>query len=79
MMPPTDSIECKNENCCTPIDYREKQMKEIGAGVIMDGINLITAFNVSVFAVYMFPDCGHLIGDMSSFISTKFMELWRKV
>ena len=73
-----DPIDCRNDNCCMPIEQRKELMKQTDSGITIDGIYFMAAVEISVFAVYIYPDCGHLIGDMCRFLSRKFTDLWKQ-
>ena len=73
-----DPIDCKNDKCCMPLKQRREMMKEIDSGLTLDSIYFMAAVEMGVFAVYIYPDCGHLIGDICSFLCKKFVELWKQ-
>ena len=73
-----DPIDCKNDKCCMPLKQRRKMMKEIDSGLTLDSIYFMAAVEIGVFAVYLYPDCGHLIGDICRFLCKKFVELWKQ-
>ena len=77
MMHLMDPVECKNDKCCMPLNQRKEVMKEIYWRSSRDTIYLAASVEISVFAVYIYPDCGHLVGDMCSFLFRKFIELWK--
>ena len=54
-------------------------MKETDSGLTIDGIYLIIAFEIRAVIVYIFPDSGHLLGDMCRFLSRKLIQIWRQV
>ena len=70
----TDPADCKNENCCCiPVATGKELAMKNESG--LSDIYFITAVEISIFAVYIYPDCGHLIEDMGKFLARKFIEL----
>ena len=74
-----DPIDCKNDKCCMSLTQRKEMMRELDSGLTMDSIYFMAAVEISVFAVYIYPDSGHLIGDMAGFLTRKFVDLWKHV
>lgn len=74
-----DPLECQNETCCMPVAQRKELMKREDLGFSEAGIYFIAAVEVSVLAVYMYPDCGHMIEDMGKFLFKRLQKLWKQV
>ena len=70
-------VDCKSENCCIPAAKRKKLA--IKNESRLSDIYFIVAVEISIFAVYIYPDCGHLIGDMGKFLARKFIELSKEI
>lgn len=71
-------VDCKNDKCCMPLEERKKVMHNTDSGLTMKSVYFMAAVEISVFAVYIYPNSGHLIGDMSSFLFSKFSDLLKQ-
>ena len=74
-----DPVDCKNENCCVPAAKRKELAVKNESGLSDAGIYFMVAVEISIFAVYIYPDCGHLIGDMGKFLTRKFIDLSKEI
>ena len=70
-------VECKNENCCVPAAKRKELMEKYHGGLSTASVYFIAALEVSILSVYIYPDFGHSIGDIGTFLGRKLVKLYK--
>lgn len=68
-----DPIDSNYKNCCISSDKRKE------SGLSVAGIYFMIAVEVSVFSVFVYPEFGHLVEDMSTLLTRKFIDLVKQI
>ena len=72
-------VKCKNNTCCLPLEKQKEVANESTSDITLNGLYCAVAIEMSLLIVYIYPDSGHLIGDMCTFLSRKLSQAWKQI